>query len=103
MDPIRSVFEDDPDMIDIVREFVAGFPERMTTLEESLAKSDLAQLQSLAHQLKGAGGGYGFMQITEAAALVEAAAKDGSDLPMIKEKLGQLFEILRAVVVPEES
>ncbi len=101
MDPIRSAFEDDPDMIDIVREFVSAFPDRMTAIEESLAKGDLARLQSLAHQLKGAGGGYGFPQITEASAELEQAVKEGADLSLIKEKLSRLFEILRAVVVPE--
>ena len=101
MDPIRSAFEDDPDMIDIVREFVHAFSDRMTALEDALAKGDLPRLQTLAHQLKGAGGGYGFPQITEAAANLEKVVKEDAELPVIKEKMGQLFEILRAVVVSE--
>ncbi len=101
MDPIRSAFEDDPDMLEIVCEFVHAFPDRMTALEDSLAKGDLLRLETLAHQLKGAGGGYGFPQITEASAELEQTVKEGAELPLIKEKLGQLFEILRAVAVPE--
>jgi HPt (histidine-containing phosphotransfer) domain-containing protein len=101
MDPIRSAFENDPDMIDIVREFAAAFPERMAALETCLAEGDLHKLQSLAHQLKGAGGGYGFPQITEAAGSLEKVVKEGAELSVIKEQLEILCEILRAVVVPE--
>ncbi len=103
MDPIRSAFEDDPDMIDIVREFVHAFSDRMTALEDSLAKGDLPRVQILAHQLKGAGGGYGFPQITEAAASLEQIVKEDAEPLVIKEKMSQLFEILRAVVVSEED
>ncbi len=101
MDPIRSAFEDDPDMIDIVREFVHAFSDRMTALADSLAKGDLPQVRTLAHQLKGAGGGYGFPQITEAAANLEKTVKEDAELLVIKEKMSQLFEVLRAVVVSE--
>ena len=102
MDPIRSAFEDDPDMIDIVREFVSAFPDRMTALEESLAQGDLARVQSLAHQLKGAGGGYGFDAITEVAAALEQALKDGADAGVLEERASSLCETLRAVEVSKE-
>ena len=101
MEPIRSLYEDDPDMLEIVREFARELPERARVLEECLAKGSLSELQRLAHQLKGAGGGYGFAQITEVAARLEQALKAGAAEPVIKDRAAELCATLRAVVVPE--
>jgi len=50
--PLRSDFHDDPDMKDIVRAFLEEIPR-------------------VVHQMKGAGGGYGFQEISNAAAQLE--------------------------------
>ena len=103
MDPIRSTYEDDPDMLAIVREFVAELPDRARSLEVVLDAQDLGELQRLAHQLKGAGGGYGFPIVTERAAALESAVKRGTAAASVKEACASLCETLRAVVVPEEK
>jgi HPt (histidine-containing phosphotransfer) domain-containing protein len=101
MEPIRSLFEDDPDMAELVRGFASELPARATSLEELLSQNDLPELQRLAHQLKGAGGGYGFPQITDAAAGLEQAIKDGAEESILKEHTGIVCEVLRAVRAPE--
>jgi HPt (histidine-containing phosphotransfer) domain-containing protein len=101
MEPIRSVFEDDPDMLEIVREFAIELPERAAEIEHTLASGDPGRLQTIAHQLKGAGGGYGFQPITDSAAQLEHALKQGHPQSVIKERCSELCAILRAVVVPE--
>lgn len=101
MDPIRSIYEDDEDMMEIVREFAEELPDRAATLESLLASGELDELKSLAHQLKGAGGGYGFTPITDAAAVLEKSLKEGADAGVLKTNTEALCETLRAVVVPE--
>jgi HPt (histidine-containing phosphotransfer) domain-containing protein len=101
MEAIRSVYEDDPDMLEIVREFAAELPDRVGELERCLEAGDLAQLQTMAHQLKGAGGGYGFSPITEQAASLEHALKEGQDATVLKDRTRALCDVLRAVEVPE--
>jgi HPt (histidine-containing phosphotransfer) domain-containing protein len=101
MQPIRSVFEDDPDMLEIIREFATELPQRANEIEGLLAGNHRAKLQTAAHQLKGAGGGYGFQPITDSAGLLEHALKHGQAESVIKERCSELCEILRAVVVPE--
>jgi HPt (histidine-containing phosphotransfer) domain-containing protein len=101
VEPIRSLYEDDPDMLEIVREFARELPERARALEERCAAGHLAELQRLAHQLKGAGGGYGFPRITELAASLESALKQGAEAAVVKDRLGDLVRVLRAVAVPE--
>ncbi|MFI5314875.1 MAG: Hpt domain-containing protein [Myxococcota bacterium] len=103
MGSIRSVYENDPDMLEIVREFAAELPARVAKLEAHLSAGELRELQTLAHQLKGAGGGYGFPLITELAASLESALKQGADAPVVKDRATALCEMLRSVVVPEAS
>lgn len=103
MDPIRSIYEDDPDMLEIVREFAAELPGRAESLENYLRDGDHEELQRLAHQLKGAGGGYGFTAVTEVAASLEQALKEGADESVVKDSTAALCETLRAVVVPAED
>ena len=101
MEPIRSIFEDDPDILEIVQEFAAELPDRVAEIQASLASGESSGLQTIAHQLKGAGGGYGFQQITDSAAALEHAVKQGESESIIKEKCDELCAILGAVVVPK--
>ena len=103
MEPIRSEYENDSDMLEIVKEFASELPERMVALEQSLSSGDLAKLETLAHQLKGAGGGYGFPQITDAAAVLESALREGADASVIEETLQQLGQVLKAVEISETA
>ena len=72
--PLISEVADDEEMAPLVEQFVASLPARATALLEATFAGDLTRLARLAHQLKGAAGGYGFPTITDAAALLEQAA-----------------------------
>lgn len=88
-------------MMEIVREFASELPDRAAQANAHLADGDLDALQTLAHQLKGAGGGYGFTSITEVAASLESALKEGAGDSVLKDKTAQLCETLAAVTVTE--
>ncbi len=103
MDPIRSVYEADEDMLELIREFADELPGRAEALEECFQSTEFVKLQSLAHQLKGAGGGYGFDPITDAAGELERSLKEADDASLVKERVAFLCQVLRAVVVPEQS
>lgn len=103
VDPIHSEYETDPDMMEIVMEFAAELPERIRMMEELLSKGDWEELQRLSHQLKGAGGGYGFPHITEVSARLEAALKEAAGEGPVKELCGELADTLRAVEVSGRS
>ncbi len=68
-----SELADDADLGAIVAEFVEEMPERVRALLEAVNAWDVAHLQDLAHNLKGAGGSYGFPLITDAAGALERA------------------------------
>ena len=103
MQPIRSRYADDPDMLEIVREFAQELPERAASLDALLKAERLSELQTAAHQLKGSGGGYGFPEITECAARLEQALKDGAPAPQLAEHTRALVDTLHAVQVPEDA
>jgi diguanylate cyclase (GGDEF)-like protein len=77
--PLISSFADDPEMTEIVGLFVGGLASRMAALRDALHAGDIEVMRRLAHQLRGAGAGYGFASITDAAARLEDAIAAGAD------------------------
>jgi CheY-like chemotaxis protein len=77
---ILSDLAEDEDMIDLIERFVAGLPSQAKRLDDAHTANDRETVRRLAHQLKGAAGGYGFPTITAAAAVLEERAREGSSL-----------------------
>jgi HPt (histidine-containing phosphotransfer) domain-containing protein len=73
---IVSEFANDPDLADIIGDFVDGLTEQTDQMETTLQASQFEDLRRMAHQLKGAGGSYGYPSITEAARKLEDAARE---------------------------
>ncbi|MDA0802198.1 MAG: Hpt domain-containing protein [Planctomycetota bacterium] len=92
--PLYSRFHDDPDMADLVALFVGELPQRLEVMEESFASNNLPQLHRLAHQLKGAGCGYGFDEVTNVCASIEQATK-AMDRTRSRAALDQMRDIVR--------
>ena len=93
---IVSELASDPDMVELVELFVQELPSRAAALETCLAQHDYEQLVRLAHQLKGAAGGYGFPTITEKAAVVEQQARDRIAPEELSSAIWVLTHICRA-------
>ncbi|MDP1564552.1 MAG: ATP-binding protein [Pirellulaceae bacterium] len=94
---IRSTFSDDPDMGMVIFEFVESLPDRMTTAVKFLQEQNYAELRRLVHQLKGAGGGYGFPQITEIADRVERQIANADPSAEIMDGIKELGEIISSI------
>lgn len=75
--PVFSSMHDDPDFQEMLVEFIGGLASRQAELIRLFHEGDLDQVKQKAHQLKGAGGGYGFDGLTDAAASLEQACKAG--------------------------
>ena len=102
MDPVHSSYAADPDMLEIVREFALELPGRADALERLLAEGGSRICAVLAHQLKGAGGGYGYAEVSEVAGALEVrAARSARGPSEIERRAHELGKLLRAVVAPE--
>lgn len=73
--PLRStLLATDPDLLDLVRDFVLGLDRRISDMQQARSAGDWIRLRSLAHQLKGAGGSYGYPDLSDLAAQLESVA-----------------------------
>jgi signal transduction histidine kinase/CheY-like chemotaxis protein/HPt (histidine-containing phosphotransfer) domain-containing protein len=77
-DPVVSELADDADMTELVDSFVSGLAAQAKRLEDAHSANDRETVRRLAHQLKGAAGGYGFPTITAAASVLEERAREGA-------------------------
>src|SRR5688572_3776242 len=75
-DVFVSELAGEAELRELIEQFVAELPERLARMRSSACADDLPEVGRLAHQLKGAGGSYGFPQISAAAKDVERAARE---------------------------
>lgn len=61
---------------DLIPEFLATLEEMLKELEYSIQNRDMNAIQHQSHAIKGTAGMYGFVQISEIAALMEQACRD---------------------------
>lgn len=92
--PLKSEFASDPEMMELVREFVQELPERISTLQSAWREANTELVGRVAHQLKGASAGYGFAPVGEAAAKLEKAIKSvDDDLTSVKREFDELLAL----------
>ena len=94
---IGSTLADYPGMKKVILEFVAGLPEEVAKLQQLLDGQELGTLRRTVHQLRGAGGGYGFDAISESAAVAEESIKASDNLEAIAEKINSLIDVIRHI------
>ena len=95
---IYSIFRGDPDMAGIIAEFVGQLPQRLADMRQAAENNQWDVLQRATHQLKGAGGSYGYACLTDTAGQLESSAKrrDAEAAMLALNKLTQLCEKIQA-------
>jgi HPt (histidine-containing phosphotransfer) domain-containing protein len=96
--PIRSQFANDLDFQDLLVEFAQAISERRQLFAELHSAGSFDELERQAHQLKGAGGGYGFPQVSVASGELERACR-AKDAAGIDRCLAELLDVLRRVEI----
>ncbi len=100
--PLVSELANEPDLAEILQTFVEELPQRIAALNDALGREDYQTIARLAHQLKGAAGGYGFPSITEVAAQLEKTAALQRDLSKLATEINELAVLCgRARARPE--
>jgi PAS domain S-box-containing protein len=62
----------------VAADFVRNLPARLQSIREAIEKEDYASARDILHQLAGAGGIFGFMSVSEAAAQLLATIDEGA-------------------------
>ena len=102
--PLHSTYENDPDLRDLVTQFVDELDGQVQTIRSACLSEDFAKLRRISHQLKGAAGGYGFDPIGDCAARLEDDMLDDEmDIVGLSERVEDLITTCRAAVRPADS
>jgi len=96
----RVCIEVDPDLIELIPDFLTRKQIDLQTLNEALANSDLAAIAALGHRIKGEGGSFGFDVVSEIGAALEAAGKNG-DSESARRLVADLSAYLEKVEIVE--
>ncbi len=94
---LRSSLLADPLMADILPDYINSLPQQVAGLQKAANAGEWKALQQMAHQIKGAGGGYGFSAITDTARQVEEFSKAASDIASIQKSVDALIQTIRSV------
>jgi signal transduction histidine kinase/DNA-binding response OmpR family regulator len=94
---MTSELSDDPDLAELLPGFVRMLPKKVDRLFELLSAGELHELCQLAHQLKGAAGGYGFPLVTQGAAQLESELHESAPLDQITATVAELAFLIRRV------
>jgi HPt (histidine-containing phosphotransfer) domain-containing protein len=81
---------DDPEMREIVDEFVERLAQQLAALEKAYREDNLRQVAEIAHWIKGTAGNVGFDAFTRPAGALENRARGG-----IVGELGELIDQLK--------
>jgi len=98
---IRSELADDVDIAPLLPEYLSELQEKADRIEQLGAQNNWPAVAGLAHQIKGAAGGYGYPKITAAAADVEAAARQSEPPPGLPRLLARLVDMCRRTALVE--
>ncbi len=94
----KIIIQVDPDLEDLIPGFLENRTIDLDKLRTHLELNDFTNVQSIGHSLKGVGGGYGFMLMSELGAEIESAAKV-KDANKIREKIDQLDDYLQRIEI----
>src|SRR5439155_26563785 len=92
-EPCYSSLAGDPDLAELVALFVSELPQRLADIRQAAQEQNWQEVRRLSHQLRGAGGSYGFPLLTTAAGQLESVAREQANLTDLRAALDQLTAI----------
>jgi PAS domain S-box-containing protein len=100
---IKSSLLNYPGMMDLVTEFVDSLPGKVQNMTAYLEQNDMTLLRQVVHQLRGAGGGYGFAPLTQPATSAEGSIDACGSLESIGAEIKSLISVVRRIEGYDET
>ena len=86
---------DEDEWAEMQEMYINHTSKELVSIIEELETKSFDSLRTFGHNIKGSGGMYGFNEVTEIGAVIEAAAKD-EDMTLIKSNLEDLDLFLKS-------
>lgn len=93
--PLRSRYALDPNLRPLLEEFVASLDASVDEMAEVGAEGDWLETCRLAHRLRGEAATYGYAELADAVALLEAAARE--PVPPTPSELLHMTTLLKSI------
>lgn len=95
----RMVVEVDPEIKDLIPGYLARKRADVERIQSALAAGNFAAVATVAHKLKGEGGGFGLDELSEMSAALERAAKagDGDDARRLAGRISDYINTVEVV------
>ncbi|MFT4925421.1 MAG: putative ATPase/signal transduction histidine kinase/DNA-binding response OmpR family regulator [Phenylobacterium sp.] len=90
------------ELLELQQQFEANLPQYLDSLAENLRNKDWPALQRDAHSLKGAASTLGYIELSEAAGLLEGKLK-ADDLAPVEQDVSQLLALADGKLTTQES
>jgi PAS domain S-box-containing protein len=95
-DEIISLYARDPEIMPILAGYIERLDPQVNDMRAALSEGRFPDLQRFAHCMKGSGGNYGYPMLTEAAKILEDAAK-AQDAQSASQELEKITVLCKAV------
>ena len=86
---------DEDEWAEMQEMYINHTSKELVSIMDNLETNSFDSLRTFGHNIKGSGGLYGFTEVTEIGAVIEAAAKD-EDMALIKSNLKDLDLFLKS-------
>ena len=96
-DVLRSTVLHDPELAPFLTAFIADLPAVVDRLAREVQDNRLDLLRETIHQVKGVGGMFGFMPITDLARQIETSIETATDVIAITPMVETLINLLRRI------
>ncbi len=94
---LQSNRANDPQLATVLARFVDRLPARVAEINSHRDSSNSAELSRALHQLKGAAGGYGFPDVSVAAAGIEGELRAGKSVADVDAALTHLLSLIERI------
>jgi HPt (histidine-containing phosphotransfer) domain-containing protein len=84
-------------MVQLLSEFIAALPEKVSTIRRLMDEQNIQELCEAVHQLKGTGSSYGFSTLTAVASAAEALLCAGQPIDAAQQQIDALLELIRRI------
>ena len=93
---VSSLLADEPELADLIREFVSKLPEMIRKIKDAYASNQIDEMRHEVHTLKGTGGNFGYAEVFELTKRIEFEIVAGN-MAGASELISALEEIAKRV------